>query len=185
MNRFLAGLLMLTLGTAAGRSADASTISISRFTAMPRRGFSTPHTTTSSPHSSSDGSPAWTRSCRQHHVATDSQAAHRRPGRYFLLGNFGNAITPRIGRAADYKASDLLGIRFGKVKTPSGLFNEIQDIDPSYMWSLLPQKHLPHRQPQLLPRSLRRVVYGTLKLGQKMGKLEYRGWGGERSLAAR
>ena len=58
--------------------------------------------------------------------------------RYFLLGNFGNAITLDWANA-DYKVNEKFGVRFGKVKIPSGLFNEIQDIDPSYMWALLPQ----------------------------------------------
>jgi hypothetical protein len=98
--------------------------------------------------------------------------------RYFILGNYGNAITLDWA-AADYKASDKFGVRFGKVKTPSGLFNELQDIDPSYIWSLLPQSVYPigSRNSQLSHYG--GVVYGNLKLGETMGKLEYRGWGGE------
>ena len=58
--------------------------------------------------------------------------------RYFLLADSGNAIVLDWA-AADYKFNDRLGVRFGKVKTPWGLFNETQDIDPSYIWALLPQ----------------------------------------------
>jgi hypothetical protein len=75
-------------------------------------------------------------------------------------------------------------VRFGKVKTPSGLFNEIQDIDPSYMWSLLPQGIYPITSHNGILTHYGGVAYGTLKLGQNLGKLEYRGWGGERVLAS-
>lgn len=85
-------------------------------------------------------------------------------GRYFMLGNFGNTITLDWA-AADYKASDKFGARFGKVKIPSGLLNEIQDIDPSYMWSAS-AKRLSDFKPQLSAggvrrRSLRHPVYGS------------------------
>jgi len=45
--------------------------------------------------------------------------------------------------SADYKVNDKFGVRFGKVKTPSGCSNDVQDIDPAYMWSLLPQSIYP------------------------------------------
>jgi len=98
--------------------------------------------------------------------------------RYFLLGNYGNEITLDWA-AADYKANDKFGVRFGKVKIPSGLLNETQDIDPSYMWSLLPQSVYPISSRNSALAEYGGVVYGTLALGSKLGKLEYRGWGGE------
>jgi hypothetical protein len=100
--------------------------------------------------------------------------------RYFLLGNYGNSITLDWAQA-DYKVNDQFGARVGKVKIPSGLLNEIQDIDPSYLWALLPQGvySIASRNSQLSQYG--GVVYGTLKLNQ-VGKLDYRGWGGERSI---
>ena len=86
--------------------------------------------------------------------------------------------------AADYKANDKIGVRFGKVKTPGGLLNETQDIDPSYMWSLLPQGIYPILSRNSNLAHYGGVAYGTLKLGPNLGKLEYRGWGGERELAS-
>ena len=131
--------------------------------------------------SSSNGSPAWTEAVVNITAQPIPKLRVGVQGRYFLLGNFGNAITLDWA-AADYKANDRFGVRFGKVKTPSGLLNEIQDIDPSYMWSLLPQGIYPINSRNSVLAHYGGVVYGTLKLGQKMGKLEYRGWGGERVL---
>jgi hypothetical protein len=131
--------------------------------------------------SSSNGSPAWTEAV----VNISSQPTPKLrvavQGRYFLLGNYGNAITLDFA-SADYKQNDRFGVRFGKVKTPSGLFNEIQDIDPSYLWSLLPQSIYPISSRNSLLAHYGGVVYGTLKLAPKLGKLEYRGWGGEESI---
>jgi len=75
--------------------------------------------------------------------------------------------------------NDRFGVRFGKVKTPWGLFNETQDIAPSYMWALLPQSiyDITTRNADLAHFGA--VVYGTKSLGEGMGRVEYRGWGGE------
>jgi hypothetical protein len=130
---------------------------------------------------SSVGSAAWTE-------AVVNVAARPAPGlriavqaRYQLLGNYADGITLDWA-AADYTANDRFGVRFGKVKIPSGLFNDIQDIDPAYMWSLLPQGvyPLPSRNGQLAIYG--GVVYGSIGIPSKFGKLEYRGWGGQQSL---
>jgi hypothetical protein len=99
-------------------------------------------------------------------------------GRYFLLGNYGDAITLDWAMG-DYKVDDRFGVRFGQVKTPWGLFNETQDIDPSYIWSLLPQSIYPILSRDSFLSHYGGVVYGTFKLSPKLGKIEYRGWGGE------
>jgi hypothetical protein len=133
--------------------------------------------------SSSNGSPAWTEAV----VNLTSQPTPKlRIGvqaRYELLGNLGNAITLDWA-SADYKADERFGVRFGKVKVPSGLFNEIQDIDPSYTWALLPQGAYPITSRNSALSEYGSVVYGTFKLGAKAGKLEYRGWGGEVVMAS-
>jgi hypothetical protein len=131
--------------------------------------------------SSSDGSPAWTETVVNVSAQPTPKLRVTVQARYFLLGNFGNTITLDYA-LADYKISDRFGLRFGKVKTPSGLFNEIQDIDPSYMWSLLPQSIYPIASRNSLLSHYGGAVYGTLPLSSKLGKLEYRGWGGERSI---
>jgi len=133
--------------------------------------------------SSSNGSPAWTEAVLNVTAQPIPKLRIGVQGRYFLLGNLGNAITLDWA-AADYKANDQFGVRFGKVKTPAGLLNEIQDIDPSYMWSLLPQSIYPLESRNSLLAHFGGVVYGTVKLGEKAGKLEYRGWAGERSIGS-
>ncbi|SEG54454.1 hypothetical protein SAMN05421819_3422 [Bryocella elongata] len=133
--------------------------------------------------SSSDGSPAWTEAVLNISAQPTPKLRVAIQGRYFLLGNFGNAITLDYAMA-DYKADDRFGVRFGKVKTPSGLFNETQDIDPSYLWSLLPQSVYPITSRNSLLSHYGGVAYGTIKLAPGFGKLEYRGWGGERVLGA-
>jgi hypothetical protein len=131
--------------------------------------------------SSSDGSPEWSEAVVNVGGQPSSKLRVGVQARYFLLGNYGNAITLDWA-AGDYKANDKFGVRFGKVKTPAGLFNEIQDIDPGYIWSLLPQSVYPISSRNSLLSHYGGVVYGTLKLGQGAGKLEYRGYGGERVL---
>ena len=182
MNRLFVGAMMLTLAavSASAQSLDDLNIQIHGYATQ---GFLYTTQNNIFTTSSSDGSPAWTEAV----VNITSQPIPKLrigvQGRYFLLGNFGNSITLDWA-AADYKADDRFGIRFGKVKTPSGLFNEIQDIDPSYMWSLLPQSVYPIVSRNSLLAHYGGVVYGTFKLGQTMGKLEYRGWGGERVIGA-
>lgn len=133
--------------------------------------------------SSSDGSPAWTEAVVN--ITSQPQPKLRIgvQARYFMLGNQGNTITLDWA-SADYKFNDKFGVRFGRVKVPSNLFNEIQDIDPSYVWALLPQSVYPLTDRDGLLSQYGGIAYGTLKLGTGLGKLEYRGWGGEQVIPA-
>jgi hypothetical protein len=126
----------------------------------------------------SDGSPAWTEAVINLSTQPMPRLRVAVQARYQLLGASGNAITLDWA-AGDYKVNERFGIRFGKVKTPWGLFNETQDIDPSYMWTLLPQSiyDITTRDADLAHYG--GVAYGTFKLSPKFGKLEYRGWAGE------
>jgi hypothetical protein len=132
---------------------------------------------------SSNGSPSWTEAVINLTAQPESKLRIGVQGRYFLLGRLGNQIILDWANA-DYKVNDKLGVRFGKVKTPSGLFNETQDIDPSYMWALLPQGIYPLASRNSILAHYGGVVYGTLKLGPNLGKLEYRGFGGEREIGS-
>ncbi len=127
---------------------------------------------------SSNGSPAWTEAVLNISAQPIPKLRVAVQGRYFLLGNYGNTITLDFA-SADYKANDKFGVRFGKVKIPMGLMNETQDIDPSYMWSLLPQSVYAITTRNSSLSQFGGVAYGTFKLGQKLGKLEYRGWSGD------
>ncbi|HEY1901906.1 MAG TPA: hypothetical protein VGG56_05725 [Terracidiphilus sp.] len=180
MNRLLIGALAVALGTlpAAAQSLDDLNIQIHGYATQ---GFLYTTQNNIFTTKSSNGSPAWTEAVVNITAQPTPKLRIGVQGRYFLLGNLGNAITLDWA-AADYKADDRFGVRFGKVKTPSGLLNDIQDIDPSYIWALLPQSIYPLMSRNSLLAHYGGVVYGTFKLGPGLGKLEYRGWGGERVL---
>jgi len=180
MNRLLIGAIAIALGAASAgaQSLDDLNIQIHGYVTQ---GFLYTTQNNIFTTSSSDGSPAWTEAVVNVGAQPIPKLRIGVQARYFLLGNFGNAITLDWA-AADYKFDDRIGVRFGKVKTPSGLFNEIQDIDPSYMWSLLPQSIYPITSRNGNLAHYGGVVYGTVGL-QQAGKLEYRAWGGEREIA--
>src|SRR5580698_6167462 len=173
MNRLFVGAMALALGTipAAAQSLDDLNIQIHGYATQ---GFL--YTTQNNIFyaNSSDGSPAWTEAVVNLTAQPVEKLRFVIQARYQLLGSTGNAITLDWA-AADYKVNDRFGVRFGKVKTPWGLFNETQDIDPSYMWALLPQSiyDITTRNADLSHYG--GVVYGRLKLGQSAGKLDYRG----------
>ena len=118
--------------------------------------------------SSSNGSPAWSEAVFNVSSQPDPKLRVAVQARYFMLGNYGNEITLDWAMA-DYKFNDKLGVRFGKVKTPIGLWNELQDIDPSYIWSLLPQGVYPISSRNSLLSHYGGVAYGTYNLGQRFG----------------
>ena len=103
--------------------------------------------------------------------------------RFFLLGDFGNVITIDWAQG-DYQVNDRLGVRFGKVKTPVGLSNDSQDIDPAQLWVLLPQSVYPIASRNSDLAHYGGVVYGKLPLGESFGSVEYRGFAGQRVLAS-
>ena len=133
--------------------------------------------------SSSDGSAAWTEAV----VNLTSEPQPRLhigvEARYFLLGNNGNKITLDWAEA-DYRVNEKVGFRVGKVKTPSGLLNDIQDIDPAYLWVLLPQSVYPLASRDSILAHYGGVFYGKLRLGESFGSVEYNAFGGQRVVAA-
>jgi hypothetical protein len=180
MNRLLIGAMAIALGAASAGAQSLDDLNI-QIHGYATQGFLYTTQNNIFTTSSSDGSPAWTEAVVNVGAQPIPKLRIGVQARYFLLGNFGNAITLDWA-AGDYKFDDRFGVRFGKVKTPSGLFNEVQDIDPSYMWSLLPQSIYPITSRNGNLAHYGGVVYGTLDL-QQAGKLEYRGWGGERKIA--
>ena len=96
---------------------------------------------------------------------------------YTRLGVFGGD-TPTIDWAlGDYSVNDMLGIRAGKIKIRWGLFNDTQDYDPGYLWSLLPESTygIDWRTTDLADNGIE--LRGRFKLGAA-GKLNYAAiWG--------
>jgi hypothetical protein len=180
MKRILmsAWLLLLAAIPAAAQSLDDLNIQIHGYATQ---GFIYTNQNNIFTLNSTDGSPAWTEAV----VNIAAQPSRRLrvgvQGRYYLLGNLGNEISLDWAQA-DYKLNNRFGVRFGKVKTPIGMFNEIQDIDPSYTWSMLPQTVYPLESRNSMLSHLGGIAYGSLKLGAKAGDLDYRLWTGELSL---
>jgi hypothetical protein len=127
---------------------------------------------------SSSGSLAWTEAVVNVSLQPKPSLRVGVQARYQLLGTSGNAITLDWA-AVDFQINDHLGVRAGKVKTPWGLFNETQDLDPAYMWALLPQSiyDITTRESDLSHYGA--VAYGSNELCAKCGKLDYDLWGGE------
>lgn len=128
---------------------------------------------------STDGSAAWTEAVVNVAAQPESKLRIGVQARYFLLGTYGNAITLDWAQA-DYKVNERFGFRVGKVKSPMGLLNETQDIDPAYLWILLPQSIYPIASRNSTLAHNGGVAYGTVSLGDSLGKVEYRAYGGQR-----
>jgi hypothetical protein len=131
----------------------------------------------------SDGSAAWTEAVVNVSAQPGSKLRVGVQARYLLLGSYGNAITLDWAQA-DYKMNEHIGLRVGKVKTPTWMLNEVQDIDPAYSWILLPQSIYPIASRNTTLAHYGGVMYGTAQLGERLGSIEYRGFGGERVIAA-
>jgi hypothetical protein len=78
---------------------------------------------------------------------------------------------------ADYRFADWLGLRFGRVKIPFGLYNEFNDIDSARTFVLLPQSIYPQQDRNFLLAQTGGELYGYLRMGDA-GALEYRAYGG-------
>jgi len=80
----------------------------------------------------------------------------------------------------DYKFTDWLGIRVGKVKTVLGLYNDVQDAEFLQTWALLPQAVYPL---DLRSNNIAHIggdIYGSISL-HKAGRLNYTGYAGART----
>lgn len=77
----------------------------------------------------------------------------------------------------DYRFADWLGLRAGRLKTPYGLYNEIQDVDSARVPVLLPQSVYPLQNRQTLFAHTGAELYGYVR-SQSAGALEYRLFGG-------
>lgn len=131
---------------------------------------------------SSSGSLQWTDGAVS---VTDSLTDNLRVGiqlHMYQLGQFGGPNVQVDWASADYKINDYLGFRAGKVKTPLGLFNDSQDVDAVFLWTLLPQSVYPVDNKSFYLAHLGGEVYGTLPLANRAGNLQYRGYAGESDL---
>jgi hypothetical protein len=131
---------------------------------------------------SSAGSLRWTDGAVS---VSDSLTENLRVGiqlHMYQLGQLGGPHIKVDWASGDYRVNDRLGIRVGKVKTVMGLFNDSQDVDAVFLWTLLPQSSYPIDNEGFLLAHLGGDVYGYLSLGSRAGKLRYDGYAGYAAL---
>jgi hypothetical protein len=93
------------------------------------------------------------------------------------LGPLGNYDIKADWFYLDYRWTDALGLRAGRIKLPFGLYNEINDIDSARVPILLPQSTYPARNRDFLLAQTGAEIYGRLLAGSA-GALDYRAYGG-------
>jgi hypothetical protein len=93
------------------------------------------------------------------------------------IGQLGNGHLEVDWAYGDFKFTQAIGVRGGKIKTVLGLYTDTQDMEFLYTWALLPQGTYPL---DLRAVTIARVggdVYGQARLG-KAGSLAYTGYYG-------
>jgi hypothetical protein len=131
---------------------------------------------------SSDGSPQWTDAVVD---ITDPISENLRAGiqlRMYQLGEFGGSNVQVDWASGDYKVNDHFGIRAGKVKTVWGLFNDSQDVDPAFLWILLPQGSYSIDHKSFYLAHVGGDVYGEIPLGKRAGTIHYVAYGGQATI---
>jgi hypothetical protein len=131
---------------------------------------------------SSDGSARWTDGAVSvSHSFTDKLRAGIQLHMY-QLGELGGPHLQIDWASGDYRFNDHLGVRAGKVKTVLGLFNDSQDVDAIFLWTLLPQCSYPIDNKSFFLAHVGGDVYGDLALGSRGGKVQYHAYVGRVSL---
>jgi hypothetical protein len=97
------------------------------------------------------------------------------------LGQFGQWHPSLDWAVADYRFSNWLGIRGGKVKSTLGLYNDSQDLDFLHAFALLPQSIYPTDLRDTMIAHTGGDLYGNIPLPRRLGDLSYTAYGGHRS----
>lgn len=127
----------------------------------------------------SSGTTAWTEAAFN---VNDQVANKLRVGmqlHFMELGKFGDQGVTVDWALGDYKFDRKLGMRAGVVKIRWGLFNDVQDFDPGYMWCLLPEPIYAVDVRATNLSVLGVEAYGSLPLPKKLGDLEYSVYAGD------
>ena len=131
---------------------------------------------------SSEGSAQWTDGAVS---ISDSVTDKLRVGiqlHMYQLGDLGGSNIQVDWASGDYRFNDYFGIRAGKVKGVFALFNDSQDVDAVFLWTLLPQSCYPIDNKSFLLAHVGGEIYGALPLGKRAGSLQYSGYAGEATL---
>lgn len=129
---------------------------------------------------SNNGSAKWTEAA----VSLSRQVTDRfRAGvqvHSYSLGQLGRQRVTLDWAYVDYQFSPYFGLRLGQVKTPTGLFNEVQDIDAVFPWALLPQGLYAVDYKRFVLSHQGGVIYGRVDLPRSVGSVEYQVYAGRR-----
>ncbi len=100
----------------------------------------------------------------------------------YQLGQLGGSQVKLDWVSGDYRLNDQLGFRAGRIKTVFGLFTDSQDVEPIFLWVLLPQSLYPIDNRDYMLSELGGEIYGRVSLGTGRGALRYHAQGGGASL---
>jgi hypothetical protein len=131
---------------------------------------------------SSHGSLQWTEGAIS---VIDPLNDNLRVGMQIHMYQMGQIGGPRISvdwASGDYRVNDQLGFRAGKIKVPMGLYNDAQDVDSLFLWTLLPQGIYPVDNRDYDLALLGVEAYGERSLGARVGRVQYSAYYGESTL---
>jgi len=134
---------------------------------------------------SSDGSGKWTDGSLSVGKSITDKFRVGAQAHSYSLGMLGRQNITLNWAYADYKFNSHFGVRAGKVKTPFGLFNEVQDVDAVHQWALLPQGMYPADTVAFSLAHSGGVIYGEAGSSKSAGTIQYQAWGGYRNQASR
>ena len=104
-------------------------------------------------------------------------------GFMFDLGNVGNYSPMLDYGLVDYNFCDQLGVRGGRIRRPSGIYNQVVDIDVARTYVLLPQGVYDPRWRDFYASLDGGSFYGNFNLG-KAGSFSYETYAGLDNLAS-
>ena len=122
---------------------------------------------------SSSGSVQWTEGAVNVSDAVNDKLRVGIQLHMYHVGEFGGPNILVDWASGDYQFNDRLGFRFGKIKTPAGLFNDSQDVDSLFLWVLLPQSIYPVDNRDYQLAELGGEVYGRLDLHERWARIHY------------
>lgn len=96
------------------------------------------------------------------------------------IGKLGEGRVNLDWASGDYRFSDWLSVRAGKVKTVLGLYNDNQDTQFIHTWAILPQSIYPLDLREISLAHVGGDLYGNLS-SQRFGQLSYTAYAGKLS----
>lgn len=101
----------------------------------------------------------------------------------YMMGQIGRGNPMLDWAYGDYRVTNWLGFRGGKIKAPMGLFNETSDTDVVHNWALLPQGLYEAEYRSYNIPVAGGAIYGNFELPVG-GNVAYQLFGGQRTVAS-